>query len=220
MEKAIVVYSGGMDSYTLLMDMRRYYEIYAISFDYGQRHSKELIYADKVTEEINVPHKFVDMVDIGKELLSRSSQTSSDIPVPEGHYTNESMVQTVVPNRNMIMLSVAVGYAVNIGAAKVFFGAHAGDHAIYPDCRPDFIDTMNIVCKLANYQTVKIIPPYIYMTKGNIAVIGRQLGLDYSKTWTCYNGREKACGKCGACQERLEAMEYAGITDPLEYEDA
>ncbi len=116
------------------------------------------------------------------------------------------------------MLSLAIGYAVSIGAREVFFGAHAGDHAIYPDCRPMFVDAMSNVARIANYEPIKVIAPYINMTKGDIAVVGKDLGLDYSKAWTCYNGREKACGKCGACQERREAMEYADIDDRMEYE--
>lgn len=128
------------------------------------------------------------------------------------------MKATVVPNRNMIFLSLATAYAVSIEADIVFIGAHAGDHAIYPDCRPDFINMLSSVTKIANYRPVTIDAPYINFTKGQIACIGKDLGIDYGKAWTCYNGREKACGKCGACQERIEAMAEAEITDPMEYE--
>jgi 7-cyano-7-deazaguanine synthase len=128
------------------------------------------------------------------------------------------MKQTVVPNRNMILLSLAVGYAVSLDANEVYYGAHSGDHAIYPDCRPEFVHRMNDVCGIANYTPVKIMTPYIDDSKTAILTDGLKMGLDYSQTWTCYNGREKACGKCGACEERLEAFSENNATDPLEYE--
>jgi len=151
------------------------------------------------------------------QLIGGSSLTS-DIEVPEGHYEEESMKQTVVPNRNMILLSMAIGYAVSLEAEKVYYGAHSGDHAIYPDCRPEFVQKMNDVSAIANYQPVEIYSPYLQVSKIDILTDGLKMGLDYSLTWTCYNGREKACGKCGACQERLEAFEKNGCTDPLAYE--
>ena len=128
------------------------------------------------------------------------------------------MKSTVVPNRNMILLSLAVGYAVSVGAAQVYYGAHSGDHAIYPDCRPEFVQKMNDVCQIANYESVEIFSPYLTVNKTAILTDGLNMGLDYSNTWTCYNGREKACGKCGACQERLEAFAENKVTDPIEYE--
>lgn len=218
-KKAVLIYSGGMDSFTLLNDMlSQGLDVHAISFNYGQRHAKELSYANYFCTQNNIPHQIVDMSAMGNQLLQGSSQTSEDVPVPEGHYEDENMKLTVVPNRNMIMLSMAMGYAISIGAEDVYYGAHAGDHAIYPDCRRSFVDAMNHVAGLCDYKQLKIRTPYIYMDKGDIANRGVELGLDYSQAWTCYNGREKPCGKCGACQERLEAMAKAGIEDPLEYE--
>jgi len=217
--KIVVVYSGGMDSYTLLMEyVAAGHEVCAISFDYGQRHRKELGYAKAGCADEGIEHVVVDVSAIGNQLLGNSSQTG-DIDVPEGHYEDETMRLTVVPNRNMIMLSLAIGYAVNIGADTVLFGAHSGDHAIYPDCRPAFVDAISNVARIANYDPIQVEAPYINMTKGDIAVRGKELGLDYRRAWTCYNGREKACGKCGACQERIEAMAYAGIEDTTEYEN-
>lgn len=217
-EKVVVIYSGGMDSYTMLNDfLSAGDEVHALSFNYGQRHQKELLYAVDACNELKVPHEIVDVPSINK--LLRGSALTGDVPVPEGHYEEESMKQTVVPNRNMIMLSLAVGYAVSIKADVVAFGAHAGDHAIYPDCREDFVTAMNAVSEIANYHPVEIRAPFLHLCKGEIASIGVDLELDYSKAWTCYNGRIKACGKCGACQERLEAMAYVGIADPLEYEE-
>ena len=216
-EKVVVIYSGGMDSFTVLnRALKDGKQVYALSFDYGQRHVKELECASEVCKELNVPHKIIDISAIN-ELLAGSSLTD-DIEIPEGHYEEESMKSTVVPNRNMILLSLAVGYAVSVGAAQVYYGAHSGDHAIYPDCRPEFVMKMNDVCQIANYEPVEIFSPYLKVSKNAILTDGIAMGLDYSKTWTCYNGREKACGKCGACQERLEAFAENKATDPIAYE--
>lgn len=222
MKKCVLIYSGGMDSFTLMHDLMSHQNphhgwlVSAISFDYGQRHKKELVYATAECARIGMPHKVVDLSSINT-LMDGCSLTRA-IPIPEGHYQEDSMKQTVVPNRNMIMLSCAVAYAVSIKADAVYFGAHAGDHAIYPDCREGFIAALSRVTEIANYHPVNILAPYINKTKGQIAVIGKKLGLDYGRAWTCYNGRDKACGKCGACQERIEAMAFAGITDGMEYE--
>lgn len=216
-QKVVVIYSGGMDSFTVLhRAIKDGAEVYPLSFDYGQRHKKELDYAANVCRELGVPHKIVDISAINS-LIGGSSLTS-DIEVPEGHYEEASMQQTVVPNRNMILLSMAVGYAVSLQAEQVYYGAHSGDHAIYPDCRPEFVLKMNDVCQIANYEPVNIHSPYLHVSKIDILTDGLKMGLDYSKTWTCYNGRERACGKCGACQERLEAFELNGVKDPLPYE--
>lgn len=217
MRKCVLIYSGGMDSFTLLNELQMGgYEVHALSFNYGQRHSKELTYAKAACDGLGITHKIVDVSSINQ--LMQGSSLTSDVAVPEGHYEEESMKATVVPNRNMIFLSLATAYAVSIEAGEVFIGAHAGDHAIYPDCRPDFITMMSHVTRIANYRPVEILAPYIYFTKGQIAGIGKDLGIDYGQAWTCYNGREKACGKCGACQERIEAMAEAEIIDPMEYE--
>ena len=176
----------------------------------------ELTVAANVCKDLGLNHKVVDISSINS-LIGGSSLTS-DIDVPEGHYEEESMKATVVPNRNMILLSLAVGYAVSIESTKVFYGAHSGDHAIYPDCRPEFVNRMNDVCKIANYEEVEIVTPYLDQSKIEILAEGLAMKLDYRNTWTCYNGRGKSCGKCGACQERLEAFEKNSVTDPLEYE--
>jgi 7-cyano-7-deazaguanine synthase len=216
-EKVIVIYSGGMDSFTVLHNALRAGKTpLALSFNYGQRHKKELEYAARVCESLKIPHKIVDISAINS--LVGGSALTDDIDVPEGHYEEPSMQQTVVPNRNMILLSLAVGYAVSESATKVYYGAHSGDHAIYPDCRPEFVQRMNDVCAIANYEAVEIVTPYLDNSKIDILTDGLKMGLDYSLTWTCYNGREKACGKCGACQERLEAFHENGLNDPLPYE--
>jgi len=216
-DKVVVIYSGGMDSFTVLnRALKDGKEVYALSFDYGQRHVKELECASSVCVSLNVSHKVIDISAIN-QLLAGSSLTD-DIEIPEGHYEAENMKSTIVPNRNMILLSLAVGYAVSVGASQVYYGAHSGDHAIYPDCRPEFVQKMNDVCQIANYESVEIFSPYLSVNKTAILADGLSMGLDYSNTWTCYNGREKACGKCGACQERIEAFTDNEIIDPIEYE--
>ncbi|MCG7531935.1 7-cyano-7-deazaguanine synthase QueC [Psychrobium sp. MM17-31] len=217
-EKVVVIYSGGMDSYTVLHKaIEEGKDVYPLTFNYGQRHSKEIEYAAAVCEKLNVPHKIVDISAIN-QLMAGSSLTSSDIEIPEGHYEEESMKSTVVPNRNMVLLSMAIAYAVSLDARAVYYGAHSGDHAIYPDCRPEFVEKMNDVSQIANYEPVDIVSPYIDVDKIGILTDGLRMGLDYGETWTCYNGRENACGKCGSCEERLEAFEKNGVQDPLSYE--
>lgn len=217
--KVVVIYSGGMDSFTVLnRAIADGHEVSAVSFHYGQRHHRELDVAAKVCEALNVPHKVVDIRSINT-LLAGSSLTD-DIDIPEGDYANSNMTSTVVPNRNMILLSLAIGYAVSIQASQVYYGAHSGDHEIYPDCRPEFVEAMNQVSQIANYQAVEIHSPYLLQNKADILADGLRLGLDYSQTWTCYNGRAKACGQCSACRERLAAFASHGLTDPLEYESA
>ncbi|RRJ82857.1 7-cyano-7-deazaguanine synthase QueC [Aestuariirhabdus litorea] len=217
-KKVVVIYSGGMDSFTVLhRAIEEGLEVHALSFNYGQRHQRELDYARRVCSRLGVPHLVSDITSINA-LLQGSSLTSSEIEVAEGHYTAENMKSTVVPNRNMILLSLAVGYAVSIGADRVFYGAHSGDHTIYPDCRPEFVEAMNSVTRIANFEPVEIVSPFLEQDKIEILRWGLARGLDYADTWTCYNGREKACGKCGSCCERLEAFSLNQATDPLPYE--
>ncbi|SEA43596.1 7-cyano-7-deazaguanine synthase [Alkalimonas amylolytica] len=216
-QKVVVIYSGGMDSYTVLHKaIADGHDVYALSFNYGQRHVKELECAAQVCRELGINHKVVDISAIN-QLLAGSSLTDN-IEVPEGHYEAENMKSTIVPNRNMILISLAVGYADSIKAKAVYYGAHSGDHFIYPDCRPEFVEKMNAVCQIANYDPIDIVSPYLHESKIEILRDGLAMGLDYSKTWTCYNGRELACGKCGACQERLEAFALNKAKDPLPYE--
>jgi len=216
-QKVVVIYSGGMDSFTVLNKaLQQGHDVSALSFNYGQRHVKELDVAATVCKSLEIPHKIVDITAINS-LLAGSSLTD-DIDIPEGHYEQESMKSTVVPNRNMILLSLAIGYAVSENAQAVYYGAHSGDHAIYPDCRPEFVRQMNVVSKLANYDPVEVVAPYLDVDKNAILADGLKMDLDYSNTWTCYNGRDKACGKCGACIERLEAFAANEQSDPLSYE--
>jgi len=221
MKKSVIIFSGGMDSFTLLHYlMHRGDDVAALSFNYGQRHKKELLFAGRVCEDLAVPHQVVDLTCL-VPLLQGSSLTS-DVDVPEGHYSESNMKATVVPNRNMTMLSIATGYAVSIGAGEVFCAVHHGDHEIYPDCRKEFIDAMTAVTRISNYEPVTIVAPFIDMDKAGILALGSRVGLaeeNYINAWTCYKGKEQACGKCGSCVERLEAFDKIGWVDPVEYED-
>lgn len=189
--KIIAIVSGGMDSVTMLHKLVKAgykfpdNEVKAISFNYGQRHSKELELAAYNCKLLGVDHKIIDM-QFMKELVSNSALTG-DIEVPQGHYEDENMKLTVVPNRNMIMASIAIGYAVNEEYDAIAMGVHAGDHAIYPDCRPEFIQVMRRVAAIANYRPINVIAPYLFDTKVEIVADGLKLGVDYSKTWTCYD---------------------------------
>lgn len=215
--KAVVIYSGGMDSFTVLhLAKQQGFDVHALSFDYGQRHNKELEVSASVCQQENIPHKVVDITAIN-QLLQGSSLTSKDIDIPTGDYADANMKSTVVPNRNMILLSLAIGYAVSLKADKVFYGAHSGDHDIYPDCRPEFVDALNGVSALANYEPIEIVSPFLHDSKLTILKTGLEMGLDYANTWTCYQGLEKACGKCGSCIERLSAFAAMGLTDPIAY---
>jgi len=215
--KAVVILSGGMDSTTLLYDVKsKGYDIHAISFDYRQKHSKELGTAMQTCIKLKIPWKKFDLSVLNE--VAPSALTRDDWEVPEGHYEEENMKQTVVPCRNLVMLSLASAYAVGIKAKYLFYGAHRGDHAVYPDCRQEFIKLLSKTILHADWHEVQLKAPYSGMDKGDIAIRGKELGVDYSLTWTCYRGKEKACGKCGACQERLEAFKKAEMDDPIEYE--
>ena len=216
MTKIIVVYSGGLDSFTLLNEaIRSGKDVSSLSFDYGQKHNKELHFVEKFCAQESIDSKIVNVSSI-KELFQGSSLTD-EIDIPKGHYEDDSMKSTVVPNRNMILISLALGYAVTKEAEEVWFGAHAGDHAIYPDCRPEFVEKMDAVARIANYSPIAVKAPYIAMSKTEILAIGLNMQLDYGLTWTCYEGKELACGSCGACHERLESFAANNVIDPIKY---
>lgn len=211
--KIVLILSGGMDSTTLCYDLvKGGNEIHCLSFNYGQKHAKELQFAALTCQKLDLSHKIIPFP---AELVTNSALTNPNVPIPEGHYAADNMKATVVPNRNMIMLSLATGYAINIGAEAVAYAAHAGDHAIYPDCRPEFADKVAECMALCHFWPVALLRPYMNITKSDICVIGRDLGVPYEDSWTCYVGGDVPCGKCGACQERAESFEFAGILDPL-----
>ncbi len=215
--KAVLILSGGMDSTTLLYDLiDQGYEVHAVTFDYRQKHRREITCAQKICRKLHIPHKIIDIGILNE--IAPSSLTREDREVPEGDYTGDTMKQTVVPNRNMVLLSIAASYAIGIPAHSLFYGAHAGDHTIYPDCRPAFVSAMATAFHLCDWNDVILEVPYLYMSKSDIVKRGVALGVDYSMTWTCYKGGEKACGKCGSCDERLAAFREAGVKDPIEYQ--
>jgi len=215
--RAVVIYSGGMDSYTVLHHaLRRGYELHALSFHYGQRHARELDAARRVCEQLGIAHQVVDIQAI-HPLIDNSALTDAERALPDGDYAEDNLTATVVPNRNMILLSLAIAKAVNIGAEVCFYGAHGGDHVLYPDCRPEFLARMNDVAAIANFSPVTIEAPYLHADKADILADGLAMGLDYAETWTCYQGGETACGECGSCRERLAAFAAHGQVDPLPY---
>jgi 7-cyano-7-deazaguanine synthase len=217
--KAVVLVSGGLDSTTLLAWMRFHdCEVLPISFNYGQRHIRELESMFEVLKHYNCEHreKVIHLGDVATSTMQGSSQTSNDVDVPLGHYTDESMKATVVPNRNMIMLAIATAYAVQEKANLVCYAPHQGDHAIYPDCRAEFCDALADAISLGN-EGITLYTPFVYMTKTDIAVLAHQLHVPVEKTWSCYQGGEKHCGECGTCVERKESFSDAGLEDLTEY---
>lgn len=219
-KSAVIIYSGGLDSTTLLYELiANRTQVKALGFNYGQRHSRELVSARAICEDLGVPFESVDVSGLAA-LLPGSSQTDTSVPVPEGHYEEESMKLTVVPNRNMIMLSIAAAHAIAIGYEVVAYAAHAGDHAIYPDCRPHFVTAMDRAFQQSDWKEIHLFAPYVekQMDKGDIVARGAQLGVPYNRTWTCYKGRSKHCGLCGSCRERKDAFIKAGVIDPTGYE--
>jgi 7-cyano-7-deazaguanine synthase len=189
-----------------------------LSIDYGQRHARELVAARKIANELAVPHLTVDLSTL-RPLLGGSSQTDPSIPVPHGHYAESTMKLTVVPNRNMMMLAVATAWAVSLGARGVAYAAHAGDHAVYPDCRPSFVHAMGAAMKLCDYSEIELVAPFITVTKAEIAAEAARLSVPIADTWSCYEGGEIHCGRCGTCVERREAFMLAGVNDPTPYVD-
>lgn len=223
-EHAVVIVSGGMDSTVLAYLLSRSSAtVNLLSFNYGQRHRTELDYARRTAQALGAPHHVVDLTSL-TGLLSGSALTDESMAVPDGHYTDASMRATVVPNRNAIMLDIAVAQAVSLGADAVVFGAHAGDHPIYPDCRPAFLRAFQTTALLANegfaHPGLQVTAPFIALSKAEIAGIGAQLGVPFADTWSCYKGGVVHCGTCGTCVERREAFGVAGVPDPTVYADA
>ena len=205
-----------MDSTTLLYDRRDEIAL-AISFDYGSNHNaREIAYAEMHCKRLGIEHITIPLDFMHKYF--RSSLLEGADAIPEGHYADENMKSTVVPFRNGIMLAVAAGVAESRNLTKLLIANHGGDHTIYPDCRPEFISAMDSATNAGTYIGVRVVAPYTNITKGDIARIGKKLGIDYAETWSCYKGGEKHCGKCGTCVERKEALAYAGIEDTTEYE--
>lgn len=217
MKDSVIIVSGGLDSITLLYDKAETIAL-AISFDYGQNHSrKELPYAEYHCQKLGIPHITIPLTFMHQYF--KSSLLEGAEAIPEGHYEEENMKSTVVPFRNGIMLAIATGIAESHELKRVYIANHGGDHTIYPDCRPEFIDAMDKATSAGTFVDVRVEAPYTNISKADIVRRGTALGIDYAKTWSCYKGSEMHCGKCGTCVERKEAFADAGVEDPTEYEN-
>jgi len=216
--KVVVLVSGGMDSVTALHAAAHEHEVVAgLSFDYGSKHNhREIPYAAHHCGLLGVRHEIVALDFMDR--LFKSDLLRSGGEIPEGHYEAENMKQTVVPFRNGILLAIAAGYAESAGAEGLVIAAHSGDHAIYPDCREEFMQPMAAAIQAGTYASIEVLRPFISERKEGIAAIGAGLGIDFAQTWSCYKGGALHCGKCGTCVERKEAFALAGLIDPTEYE--
>ena len=214
---AVIVLSGGMDSVTMLHDYADTISL-AVTFHYGSNHNeREAQWARFHCQQLGIEHIEINLAFMGQYF--ESSLLSGGDAIPEGHYADENMKSTVVPFRNGIMLSIAAGLAESRGLKAIMLANHAGDHTIYPDCRPEFVDAFSKAISAGTYEHIELRAPYTGLTKGEIAKRGKELGLDYSTTYSCYKGGEKHCGRCGTCIERKEALAYAGIVDTTLYEN-
>lgn len=213
----IVLLSGGVDSVTALYAMKEQHVISAaLSFNYGSKHNaRELECARYHAQRLGVRHEVVELDFMNR--VFKSDLLQSGGVIPEGNYTEENMKSTVVPFRNGIMLAIAAGFAESMNCEGIVIAAHAGDHAIYPDCRPEFVAAMQQAIEAGTYNNVQILAPFIRKNKSDIVRIGDKLGVDYGHTWSCYCGGAKHCGKCGTCVERKEAFALAGVVDPTLY---
>ena len=216
MKDSVLILSGGVDSVTLLYDEQERIAL-AISFDYGSKHNaREIPFARLHCQRLGIRH-----ITIPLDFMTtyfKSSLLEGGEEIPEGHYADDNMKSTVVPFRNGIMLSIAVGIAESNGLKYVMMANHGGDHTIYPDCRPEFVDAFDKAAEAGTFVNVHLRSPYTNITKADIARRGKALGIDYSETWSCYKGGEHHCGKCGTCVERREAFAEAGIEDGTMYD--
>jgi len=211
-KKCVLILSGGIDSVVLLHLLKRMkYSVYGLTFDYGQRHKKEILYAAYWADELCDEWNVVDLSCVNK-LISNSSLTG-DVDL----YGNPK--DTVVPNRNMMMLSIAIAWAENLGIDEVYFGANLSDYEVYPDCRQQYIVELNKASELGTNNSVKVKAPFIGMLKSDIVKLGSVLGVNFFKTWTCYKGDDFHCGKCPSCIERIKAFNNAGVKDPVKYNE-
>lgn len=213
----LVLLSGGLDSSALLAQTRAGGgDVFALSVDYGQRHRRELDAAAAVAAHYGVHHAVIDLTGWGR-LLTGSALTDPAVPVPHGHYAAPSMAATIVPNRNATLLCAAAGVALSWGCSRVLTAVHAGDHPVYPDCRPEFITALDIAVALGTDEQVRIDAPFVDVDKTEIARRAGRLGLPVALTWSCYEGGDVHCGQCGTCVERIEALTDAGVDDPTAY---
>ena len=221
--KAVVILSGGIDSSTLLYDTAsRGYEVSALTFIYGQKHEREIGSARAICNELSVSHRVVDLSAL-KPILSGSALTDPDVEIPDVPETSEhydTLKATIVPNRNAIFLSIAVGYAVSTGAGSVLFGAHHSDRGVYPDCRAEFAEAFQAAERLAtDMPELRVEAPYAALDKADIVKLGTGLGVPFGLAWSCYKGGEIHCGVCSSCRERKRAFAEADVFDPTGYRE-
>lgn len=217
-KRCVVLLSGGMDSAVLMYSLIADYAVHPLTIGYGQRHSKEVLSARNICEArgdwLLKRWRYLDLSNLRFILPSALTGVGE---IPTGKYDKETMSQTVVPNRNMILLAVAAGYAEGIGAECVAYAAHSEDHYLYPDCRPEFVDSCAETIKLATGGKVKLVEPFTYKSKADIVTLGKKLVVPFKLTWSCYVGEGVHCGLCGTCRERKQAFEKAGVEDPTVY---
>jgi len=217
--KSVVVLSGGMDSSVLAYWSKdQGDQVVAITVLYGQRHVKELDAARVICDRLGIKHEVADLG--GAAQLFAGSALTGTGEVPHGHYADESMKKTVVPNRNMVLLSLGIALAVREKAQRVLYGAHSGDHAIYPDCRPEYFRAMGQAAMRCDWEPIHLEAPFMDRDKAAIASLGNMLKVPFQETWSCYEGGELHCGKCGTCVERREAFQLANVSDPTMYREA
>ena len=220
-QHVVAIVSGGLDSVTMAYHLAdQGYALSLISYDYGQRHKKEIEFAKLCSAQLQAGHHIVDLTML-TSLMNTSSLTSPDVEVPDGHYAEETMKITVVPNRNAIMINVATALAVSRNYDFVATGVHGGDHFIYPDCRPEFIASQAATLRLSNAgfisESFDVLAPFVNISKADIVSLGHKIGVPWLETWSCYKGGDIHCGSCGTCFERREAFELAGVVDPTTY---
>jgi len=218
-QRAVVLLSGGLDSTTLMYALVEKYEVWPLSINYGQRHSKELQAARDVClargEWLVQRWQCFDLSNFPS--LVECTLTGKGI-VPSGVYSKETLSTLVVPNRNMIFLAIAAGYAQSIDAQYVAYAAHHNDSAVYPDCRPEFAMSVGETLQLGTGGCVSLLAPFVHFTKGEVVRFGKGLNVPFKKTWSCYKGLEKHCGVCPTCLDRKHAFSEADVEDPTEYE--
>ncbi len=220
--RTVILCSGGIDSVTLAHKIAAEHELVRLlTFDYGQRHAKEVEFAARTAQRLGARHDLVDIRALAQFLSSSSLIDGAANAIPDGHYAQETMKSTIVPNRNAIMLTIAFGIASGMQAEAVGIAVHSGDHFIYPDCRPAFVDAFRAMQEkaLEGMGEVALLAPFVQTSKAGIVAEGARLGVPFAETWSCYKGGEKHCGRCGTCVERAEAFHLAGIPDPTVYAD-
>ncbi|MCO6429346.1 MAG: 7-cyano-7-deazaguanine synthase QueC [Deltaproteobacteria bacterium] len=215
--KTVVCFSGGMDSTVLLYHLiAGGHSVKAISVDYGQRHRKELESAKSISQSLKIDHRILDLAGVGT-LLKGSALTDRSVTVPRAEYDEQSLKVTVVPNRNMIFLSIAASWALSSGWDSIAIASHGGDRALYPDCRSEFLDAMRKALNLSDWNNLELLSPFTGLSKAEICKLGSELGVPFEKTWSCYEGGPAHCGSCGTCRERRSAFKECGLLDPAPY---